>query len=61
MPREGLGLPSPTRSIPRHVTGLLNNGSLLKTVNLAANAGSRKLPVIKLHTKKTLPSKVRVR
>jgi len=45
----------PTRSISRHVTGLLNNGCLLKTVNYGGERGARACgphPVIKLHTKR---------
>ena len=40
MPREGLGVLRPNRSIPRHVTGLWNNGCLLKTVNYGGERGA---------------------
>ena len=55
MPREGLGVPRPNRSIPRHVTGLWNNGCLLKTVNLGGERGDRAIPRYQAsHQKKTV-------
>ena len=44
MVREGLGVSRPNRSIPRHVTGLLNNGCLFMTVNLGGERGGWSVP-----------------
>ena len=40
MSREGLGVPRPNRSISGHITGLWNNGCLLKTINYGGERGA---------------------
>ena len=44
MAREGLGVPRPNRSIPRHVTGLWNNGCLFMTINYGGERGGWSVP-----------------
>ena len=40
MPREGLSVSPAQHGISRHVTGLFNNGCLLKTVNYGGERGA---------------------
>ena len=55
MSREGLGVPRPNRSISGHITGLWNNGCLLKTINYGGERGGWLVPRYQAsHQKKTV-------